>query len=238
MLAWDGETLAAVGTNANGGAGGCFSDCVFSLASFRGELLAGGDFANGNGRALGNVARWDPQAAAWGPLPGGGMNGRVECMLVAPDGYLYAGGEFTEAGGVPATRVARYDGQRWHALGAGVDGHVRQLVWWRDGVVVVGWFNRSGPTAVAKVAQWIDDGRGWRQMGPGLPALAQCATVVDGDLWVGGDFAGLPTDTQQHRATYVARWNGFNETSWAPAGDGSLLDRPVWSFVHVNHLAA
>ncbi|MFM9995198.1 MAG: hypothetical protein ACKVU4_05290 [Phycisphaerales bacterium] len=73
---------------------------VYGIASYGGELIAGGDAPLG-GQGL---ARWN--GSAWTNL-GLGLNGTVHAMTVH-EGALIAGGAFTAAGGLPSPYWARY----------------------------------------------------------------------------------------------------------------------------------
>jgi hypothetical protein len=69
---------------------------------------------------------------------------------------VYVGGVFTSAGGVPANRIARYDTQTeiWHALGDGVNGSVRSMVFVGTDVYVGGRFTRAGNKPASMFARW------------------------------------------------------------------------------------
>ncbi|HTE04577.1 MAG TPA: hypothetical protein VK824_00160 [Planctomycetota bacterium] len=93
-----------------------FSDQVFALTTFDGDVIAAGDFLSAGGATVNRIAHWDGQA--WHPL-GSGLNGNVRALAVL-DGELYAGGFFTQAGGQSARGIARWNGSSWQGAGGGV----------------------------------------------------------------------------------------------------------------------
>ncbi len=142
-------------------------------------------------------------------------------MAVAPNGDLYVGGTFREIGGIPANNVARWDGQRWHALGAGIEnggGYVYALAFGPDGALyVAGYFAQAGTARANSVARW--DGAAWSAVGAGLSNGQYKATVYalawggDGKLYAGGDF----TSSGQTAIKKLARLNG---ATWEDLGAG------------------
>lgn len=230
VAAWDGEAWHPLsgpdGTGVSGGQG------VFALATYDGELVAGGDFTEAGGVTVDHVARWDGQR--WAPLPGEDGVG-VDHRIVPPavnalsewDGDLIVGGRFTSAGGAPAESIAAWDGNGWSALGDGVGGtvvpSVSALGTFDGELVAGGQFPRAGGTTVNHVARW--DGDRWAPLagsgGVGADNQVYALTVHDGALLVGGSFeqaGGLA-------AHGVASWDGDD---WAvlegPSGVGVTAD--------------
>ena len=109
IASWDGTTQAIVG--------GGMDDSVSVLASFGGDLLAGGEFALAGGVPARRLARWD--GSAWSGIPG--VTGEGVTALATFQGELVAGGN--PLLGMPnPVYVARFDGAQWHELGGGTSG--------------------------------------------------------------------------------------------------------------------
>lgn len=184
---WSGTpaTWSAVGAPGPGG------DVFALLITASGDLLAGGDFANG-------VVRWT--GASWQPLgaglavTGGGSNAVVRALARGLDGLVYAGGTFDRANGVEgvlAPYVAVWTGSAWRALGAGVGTDVLALaVHPEDGTLIAGGrFTVAGGLALPdKMARW--NGFAWFPLDVNIisaadPAIVVVATPPDKRLLVG-----------------------------------------------------
>src|SRR5207237_6507680 len=77
---------------------------------------------------------------------------------------LYVGGLFTSAGGVNATNIARWNGSAWSALGTGLNGPVRALLYKTNTLYVGGSFtNVLGGINLTNLAAW--DGGAWSVWG-------------------------------------------------------------------------
>ena len=127
---------------------------VWSLALFRGRLVACGPFAS----PAGQVALFD--GTAWSSL-GTGINGSVNALCVFdPDGpgplaeLLIAGGAFTIAGGQPAASIAAWDGAHWFPLGSGTSGTIRTMTVWNNQLAVAGDFFSIGGVISPRLAFW------------------------------------------------------------------------------------
>ncbi|MBK9188527.1 MAG: hypothetical protein IPM33_06165 [Phycisphaerales bacterium] len=155
-------------------------------------LVAGGFFTSIGGVAANNIAYWNGDA--WQPL-GLGVNGAVRTLGTwDPDGggplpaLLIAGGAFVTAGGASAQRIARWDGQRWEAMGQGMNFDVWSITSWDpDGpgggfspqFVAVGDFTQAGGTSVNYVARW--DGGAWYPFASGVISPLTAAMAWDPD---------------------------------------------------------
>lgn len=122
---------------------------------------------------------------------------------------LYAGGDFTSAGTLPTANVARWDGRRWHSLGSGINGYVYALAVYKGKLYAGGDFTQAGDVAVNSLAVW--DGRSWSALGRGPGAMqgthkgiVRALAVVDGALYIGGDFTAL----DEMSTLDIARWDG------------------------------
>ncbi len=122
---------------------------------------------------------------------------------------LYAGGSFTSAGLIPANNIAHWDGQRWHSLGAGVNGTVWAAALYKGKLYVGGEFTQAGEVAVNGLAVW--DGAAWAPLTTGAgvmqdsyKGIVRALAVADDALYIGGDFNNI-----HGLATFdIARWDG------------------------------
>jgi hypothetical protein len=131
-----------------------WSSTVWALASYNGDLYAGGEFARVGGSPGDAIARWD--GASW-TQPGQGANDAVETLAVF-EGSLYAGGFFSEMDGASMWRIARWDGLRWSPLGQGIwwteQPDVKCVLPYGGDLVVAGYFVRAGSTFSYNLAHW------------------------------------------------------------------------------------
>ncbi len=218
---WDGQAWAALG--------GGLNHAVYALASFddgQGEgpaLYAGGLFTAAGERPVNYVAKWDGQG--WSAL-GDGVNSLVRTMAVFDDGSgdgpaLYVAGSFTQAGGVEANFIAKWDGERWSAVGKGMDDSVRSLVVFDDGsgpaLYAGGSFTTAGGVAANHIAEW--DGLSWSSVGTGVDGPIVALGVFDDRsddgpaLYAGGFFL----EAGGVEARNIAKWDGLK---WAALGAG------------------
>ncbi len=185
-----------------------FGGDVFALASFGGELVAGGAFTSisdpsGTTVAASRIAAWD--GTAWRPL-GGGADGTVYALSVW-NGQLVAGGVFSS----PAPIVAAWNGTGWFGLGDGLDGTaVVALAPWGNRLVCGGDFTGSGTTALRRIA--LFDGTGWSPLDGGVNGLVRAVLGSGAAVWAGGDFTWADTLASSH----VGRWD--DPLSAAPDG--------------------
>ncbi|HPD31798.1 MAG TPA: dockerin type I domain-containing protein [Phycisphaerae bacterium] len=202
---WSGSAWVSLG---EGVAGGKDGTQVRALTVYRGELIAGGNFAQAGRVGAKNVARWN--GSSWAPL-GQGFNGPVRALIVCK-GELIAGGTFTTSGGTTLNGIARWDGEAWMPLGNGVSGT------WSPGVYCLaafagdlyagGLFLKAGGETVNHVARW--DGAEWHSLtggvtGSGYPDVPVTALAVFNDELIAG---GLFTAAGGVHAAGVARWDG------------------------------
>ncbi len=208
---WDGHAWSPVGAG--------LDDSVRALAVFDDgsgpALYAAGDFVASGGTPLERIARW--QGKAWSSVPGGGLNGQVDALVVLGEESgttLVAGGHFTVAGGIPAERIAKWDGTGWSPFGIGCDSAVVALESLADGtgkgqsLYAGGFFDWVGGVSAPRVARW--NGNGWARIDNGIDGQVYDMAVLDdgtgsgSSLYVAGAFGsagGVP-------AHGIARWNG------------------------------
>lgn len=233
LARWDGTTWTAADADPEA------PDNVWSLAVFDdgtgSSLFVAGDFANVDGFANVDIARWD--GASWSALIGTSgemIFGQDFDLAVFDDG---AGEDLYVAGigislGAGSLNIARWDGSSWSALsgpfGDRLDNRALALAVFDDGtgpaLFVAGWFTEAGGVPAENIARW--DGDEWSALGtfspPGFQRRINSLAVLDDGtgpaLYAGGDFASAGGVAARN----VARWDG---TAWSalrgPAGNGT-----------------
>jgi len=166
---WDGTQWQGLATNLEDGG-------VSALAfGGNGVLYAGGWFKVVDPDDPGDPA--PPRYVAylsgtrWVGL-GGGTDGVVLDLAVAPDGSVYVAGLFSSAGegdGVEeANYVVRFDPDEyrsWHALGAGTNGSVSSLAFRGGMLYAAGSFNKAGGVSADGLAVWNAETETWGAVG-------------------------------------------------------------------------
>lgn len=164
-----------------------------------------------------------------------GTQGAVTCAVAwDPDGggplptYTVVGGAFAAIGGVQARNIAAWDGERWHALGSGIDGVVRALTVHQNDLYVGGQFTAAGPIQTRNIARLRSGPAGtWQTLGAGLYhdgfgdfQSVDTLRVFNNQVYAGGSF--LYRDANQVNRRGLAAWNG---ASWAtPVGLFQAVD--------------
>lgn len=211
---------------ANSGSGDWLSlnagmDAVVNAISIdaSGNLYAGGNFRNADGKAAEKIAKW--AGGQWSTL-GSGMNDAVHALAFDTGGNLYAGGKFWSVGGVAAGRIAKCNAStgQWSALGSGItrsdtySPFVETMAFDASGNLYVGgYFTHAGGVAAANIAKW--NGTAWSALGAGVDGRVDAiAFDAAGNVYVGGAF----DNAGGAAAHYVAKWNG---TSWSALGSGA-----------------
>ena len=160
---------------------------VYSLATYKGQLVAGGLFWYAGGTLVGNVARWD--GAAWHAFSGGlwGIDYSPVLAVHEYQGHLYAGGLFS----TPHHHLARWDGSSWDAFGGGEAGvwEIRSLRTYEQRLIAAGSMEAVGGVPAKAIASW--DGHEWSSMGEGLSAAVHTTVEIGGDLVAAGSFDGV-----------------------------------------------
>ncbi|MGE0144273.1 MAG: hypothetical protein AB7I19_11715 [Planctomycetota bacterium] len=182
-----------------------------------------------------------------------GLIGTVQ-QVIEFRGDLVAAGTVGAGKGAFLDLIGRFDGSRWHSLpGAFSNTHqypynayIMDMAIYQNDLVVVGRFTSVGQAGTAfGVARF--DGTRWWSFGQGLPSAADihAVCVFQGQLYVGGNFGGMPNEPAG-----IARWNG---TSWESVGgpmqysaDGVLAmrvanDGSLWvggDFTQIGNLRA
>jgi hypothetical protein len=187
-----------------------------------GHVALVGDFVLRGGET--NVARWDGTALT---ALGDGLAGfGLDKVAVDPaTGDVYVSGYGMQDGDTEFVGLARWDAaaSAWTAVGAGLDGAIRDLAWWDGRLVIAGGFLRTTDadpnpgTDLGPLLAW--DGHALGELGPvggeGYPSTFTVETWRDG-LFVWGTWdtiGGAPVDS-----TLVYTEDG---TTWSPLGVGT-----------------
>lgn len=137
---WDGNNWQPLAQGFTGGFGG---GSVRTLASYKGQLYAGGIFTIAGTSSANGIARWD--GSTWSDVGGSlatGVGNGVRDMVVFND-ELYVVGDFTEIGGVTTNYVAKWDGSNWTGLDLDISSDFGNCVEVFEGQLYVGTFNST-----------------------------------------------------------------------------------------------
>jgi hypothetical protein len=210
-----------------------FNDIVRAVHVGSTGLHVGGDFTASGAISTRRIARWDPTAGGgageW-VRKGSVDNGNV-LALGEVGGVLHAAGTFDQASGALVRKIAAWDPTAgtvgaWVPLGGGTNQTIETLTTLDGELHVGGRFlsvNTGSSSLVSRhLATWVPSGGAgvgvWRSADrlAGFNNSVFTAAMLDGDLYVGGEFTSIG-DTTFHR---IARWR--------PEADGG---RGTWESV-------
>ncbi|MFO0859919.1 MAG: hypothetical protein U0570_05120 [Phycisphaerales bacterium] len=187
---------------------------VYSLATYRGLILAGGSVSLSR---EGGVLAWN--GVNWSGVGIKFADVRALCVV---DDLLYAGGgAFQLSDGTDAAYVVSWDSRSWKQVGMGEGAlgtnppptpSVVGLVEFEGKPVAAGIF---GSPSLAGVAQW--NGSSWQSVSEALTGSVSFLQPFADRLFVGGAFLNVG----QTRTNHVMSWTGG---AWQPLGTG-LRDR-------------
>ncbi len=224
----------------------------------QGNVYIAGHFQSGNVQPL-RVAKWT--GSQWQILGDRLYNvsfvvagGSAHAIAVDGQGNVYVGGVFNRAvnsdgSEVVAENIAKWNQAtgKWEALGRGVDDDVFAIAIDNSNNVYVGGnltrgFNPDGATVfIWRVGKWNAAQSVWEPLGegvfgPGSTNVMALAIDANGDVFAGGDFAGVYNPGRiAVNASAIARWNG---TSWSALGQnltGSSTLRPLVTQIVVDN---
>jgi hypothetical protein len=199
------------------------SACLFGLSSTVAHAQCDGQFATGNGLPgisgnAGSIVGWDPDGA--GPSPE----------------LLFTGGNYKLAHTTLVNSFASWEplfNQQnpvgiWRDVANGVRanpttrGTINVTFPIGTDLLVGGQFTLAGPgnNAAANVAKYDGLTGTWVPYGTGVPGPVYCATIFNGQLFIGGQFR-LSSSPERDS---VARWDGAR---WQPVGRGFQIPDPT-----------
>lgn len=226
IVSWNGSNWSPLGSGLSGSLPppNDAPPVVYALAvTPNGDLIAGGLFTTAGGVSASNIARWN--GSAWSAL-GSGINRDVYALAVLQNGDLVAGGRFDGAGGFAASRIARWNGSGWSTMAFEINGAsptVRALAVLPDGRMVAGGsFTGIGGSGGRNIAVWSGAGgfSQWGIMGNGTNGPVNALAVLPGgDLVLAGSFTTVDEGFSNLTARNIARWNGFNYSSFGSGVD-------------------
>jgi uncharacterized membrane protein len=165
---------------------------AFAVAVVGERVVVGGSFDQAGPETTASVAEW--RAGRWRSAGGGvrtpGGFGKVYGMARLGDD-VYVTGEFSSAGDTTAAGIARWDGERWSALGSGLNGIGFALAVLGGRVYVGGRFSAAGGTPASGVAAWDPATQAWSALGhaPGYDHdVLALEAIGDRFLAIGGQF--------------------------------------------------
>lgn len=171
---------------------------------------------------------------------------QLVCLAVYDDGRgpaLYVGGAFQRVAGVAATNIVRWTGQKWEAVGPGLQAkqpggppyRVAAMTVFDDGtgaaLYAAGRFDFAGSVPAANIARW--NGQNWTVPGGGIlgsfpnqpnsPEFVQVLAMTSFNngggpaLYVGGAFDFIESGGVTINATNIVCWKGGK---WSAVGNG------------------
>lgn len=180
LAMWDGSEWSKIGNGKVEGSCTC-------VAAAEGTLFVAGKFVKVGAAQVSNIAQFS--GGIWSPL-GSGIEGRDVMDMVASNGKLYVSGLIDSAGGTPVSNIAMWDmaKQKWYPLG-GFNGAIRAVAVGGGRVFAGGDFTVAGYTPISMIAVMPEGGGDWGPVGGGVSGHVHAARVIDGCLYVGGEFS-------------------------------------------------
>jgi hypothetical protein len=185
---------------------------VHTLATYGGDLYAGGDLDSLGGVGVSNVGRWN--GSAWSTMETGADDLVLTMHTYGSD--LVIGGSFISAGGEQTPYIAWWDGVEFTGrnapCGKGLDDTPLAFTEFQNELIAVGSFRHAGDLKVNYIGAY--DGTSWSALGTGANGIVENAAADATRLVVVGDFneiGGVPVN-------YVGMWNG---STWSALADGA-----------------
>lgn len=190
---------------------------VASLASYDGDLIAGGDtFASAGGNPALNIAAWN--GATWRSM------GDADSSILAManyNGMLAVGGSVRTINGLNVGRIALWDGAAWSRLPnsssngvTSTNSSVRALCADGTDLYVGGRFDAVAGVTTNNIAKWRGSVSAWGALGAGLGGSqdrVETIAIYQGQIIAAGKLPGVGN---------IAYWNA-SSSSWQSLGGGT-----------------
>lgn len=214
---------------AGGGLKSNTADYSVNAIAFLGRYLyVGGEFSRTSDgiTGLNNIARYDLIDKQWSVLPGQGVNGTVNAMIMNGND-LYVGGEMTSTFDLSLAqcpRIVRYhtDTGAWAMVDHGLNGFVYSVAAFAGDVFVGGAFTGDvlGGQSLGHIARYRPATDSFEQLpGGGLDGQVNTIAANTAGLYVGGSFQG--TGDGQIFLSNVAF---FDSVGWFPFPEDGVND--------------
>ena len=183
---WDGSSWNSVG-------GGIAAGSVEGLA-FSNDLInlyIVGNFINFGDSNGDYVVVYNTSTSSVSSL-GTGLNAKCNNVVVDGNNNAYFGGNFTVAGGVTVSYISKWNGNKWEALGSGVDGFVYKLVHYNNLVYLGGIFTTAGDVTLSdRVAIYLGNGI-YQSLDINFPGATVYGLFIDNqkNLYIGFSTSG------------------------------------------------
>jgi len=190
-------------------AGGMTADGISVLASYQGEIYAGGSMGFGNANVP--LAKWNGKS--WQALINNTSQSLESVFAIETyQGNLYIGGNFNNINGTTISGIAQLNGSNWIPVG-GASVSISAMTVYNGKLYVGGYFSIIGGDTTNGIARW--NGNNWESVGGGLNLNGQVntMTVYNGNLIIGGFF----TNAGNIATNQIAQWN---DTTWSALGAG------------------
>lgn len=217
---------------------GIFNGPVFALASYNGDLVAGGDFVDSiawtPGVRASHIARYD--GIEWSEL-GDGLDTTVYA-LQAVGGDLYAGGQLY-AEGEPTFGLARFTNDAWTEIPGLHDrltpwsegaGEIRALAEYDGDLVFGGSFNVYNDGFIGRCIGRLLPSMDMEALGH-FNSTVRTFTLDGTNLWAGGRFTHVNSETARNVVHTDLTTVGVAEAEYAlvrvqpnPASDRLIMD--------------
>lgn len=200
-----GQFFTSCGTGLNAIVYGVFNDTILN------KLIVSGWFTVADGKPYNGLATWDGQK--FDSLGSGGIQpvGTRKEPFKQYKGKLYCQTKDFKL------QAYDYQSKNWTIYPQVFNGYILDFVEYKNELIIVGDFTKVGSLKAKRLAKF--NGVNFDTLPKSLPSLyyLTSAEVYNGDLYVGGNFAGETTFGG------VARFDG---TNWFPLGNGLVGGGP------------
>lgn len=196
---WDGRRWLPLGQGIEG-------ESVETLVEYEGDLIAGGEFYEADGKSVDFIARWNGQD--WYPLRDGIAQPGPATLAVYADSLFAAGGFDQVDGHIDAQYLASFYDERWSGYKTDLNDMILALAVVNKKLYLGGHFTEPAQ----HIARWEYSHA--EPLGTGLDnVVLALATAKDDTLYAGGEF----THGGQISLEHIAHWNN---REWLPLGAG------------------